>query len=521
MPQQIGPQEGFQTEVMQCAADVAIIGGSAGGGKTAVMLMDAVRWHFVPDYGAVIFRRTYGQITQDDGLWDQSQLFFPPLGGAPNETSLRWNFPEGSRVSFLHLQHEKDLIIYQGAAWAFLGIDELTHFNRKEFFYLLSRNRSTCGVTPVVRASCNPDPESWVAEFIEWYIDQETGFPIPERAGVIRYFTKDGDTIVWGDSKQEIIEKCPHLFSDENLVKNNIKPEDLVRSFTFIPGSVYENKKLLEKDPTYLGNLMAQDESEKNRLLHGNWKAGASNQDLFLKHLIDNSFTSIIPEPNNKLYLTCDHARFGRDLCVIVTWRGWRTLRIDILPMSDTNDVVKVILRCRTIWRPLPASQMIVDQDGIGVKDYFQCHLFQSGATATPPPPSKTPGAVQNPTPEYQNKRAQVYYKFSEMMEQNLVHIDLNEIYLWTKGPNNGQLLEPIRVSEIKIKGKTHQIKQLITDDLRSVRRFKKDNEGKKRITPKEQQKNVLGGRSPDFGDALAMRAEFEYLSLPRYIVKK
>lgn len=61
-----------------------------------------------------------------------------------------------------------------------------------------------CGVRPYVRATCNPDADSWVAEFISWWIDPETGFAIPERAGVLRWFIRIGDTIIWGDSPEEL-----------------------------------------------------------------------------------------------------------------------------------------------------------------------------------------------------------------------------------------------------------------------------------------------------------------------------
>ena len=51
---------------------------------------------------------------------------------------------------------------------------------------MLSRNRSMCGVRPYVRASCNPDADSWVASFLSWWIDQDTGYAIPERSGKIQ-----------------------------------------------------------------------------------------------------------------------------------------------------------------------------------------------------------------------------------------------------------------------------------------------------------------------------------------------
>ena len=82
-----------------------------------------------------------------------------------------------------------------------IGFDELTHFSRSQFLYMLSRNRSTCGVRPYMRATTNPDADSWVADFIAWWIDQDTGLAIPERSGVVRYFTTISDEVIWGDSR--------------------------------------------------------------------------------------------------------------------------------------------------------------------------------------------------------------------------------------------------------------------------------------------------------------------------------
>jgi predicted phage terminase large subunit-like protein len=129
-----------------------------------------------------------------------------------------------------------------------------------QVFYMLSRNRSTCGVRPYVRATCNPDADSWVAQFIAWYIDQDTGLPIPERSGIIRWFTRRADEIIWGDNKEELLALYPDLTEHD------------VKSFTFIAANIYDNKILLEKDPGYLANLKAQSLVERERLLNGNWK---------------------------------------------------------------------------------------------------------------------------------------------------------------------------------------------------------------------------------------------------------
>jgi hypothetical protein len=52
---------------------------------------------------------------------------------------------------------------------------------------MVSRNRSTFGVRPYIRAS-NPDADSRVGDFLAWWIDPESGLAIPERAGVLRYY---------------------------------------------------------------------------------------------------------------------------------------------------------------------------------------------------------------------------------------------------------------------------------------------------------------------------------------------
>jgi predicted phage terminase large subunit-like protein len=111
-----------------------------------------------------------------------------------------------------------------------------------------------------MRGSCNPDPDSWVAEFISWWIDQETGFPIDERAGVLRWFVRVGGEIKWAATREDacLLDADP----------KRARP----KSVTFIPATIYDNPLLLTADPDYLGNLLAQDVVTQGRLLAGNWK---------------------------------------------------------------------------------------------------------------------------------------------------------------------------------------------------------------------------------------------------------
>ncbi len=263
----IGPQPGPQTAAMECPADILIFGGQAFGGKTYSLLIECLRHYHNPQFGAVIFRKTYPEISNEGALWDTSELVFGPVGAKPIESAYTWVFPAGGTVSFRHLQREADKLAWQGAAVALIGFDELTHFSRGQFFYLISRNRlnSPCGIKPYIRATCNPDPDSWVAKFISWWIDQDTGYPIPERSGKIRYFVRDGDEIIWADTPEQL----PSV--------RGVQP----KSVSFIGANIHDNKIGMANDPSYISNLEALSLLERERLLKGNWKIRAVSGIIF------------------------------------------------------------------------------------------------------------------------------------------------------------------------------------------------------------------------------------------------
>lgn len=261
-----------QEVFLSSPADIAVYGGAAGSGKSFALLMETTRHINNPGFGAVIFRRTYPQIEREGGLWDESYELYPHVGGKSNFSDLQWRFPSGAKVSFAHLQHPANVEDWKGAQIPLLCFDQLEEHPERAFFYLLSRNRSTCGVRPYVRATVNPDPDSWVARFIEWWLDQATGFPIEARSGVVRWFARDGDKWLWADTKDELLEQNPLL-----------EPEQ-PKSVTFVAASLEDNPILMQKDPGYRANLLAQDYVDQQRLLYGNWKVRASAGKVFARH---------------------------------------------------------------------------------------------------------------------------------------------------------------------------------------------------------------------------------------------
>ena len=256
----IGPQPGPQEQFLSSAADIVIYGGAAGGGKSYALLLEGLRHINNPNFGAVIFRKNANQIMSEGGLWDTASDIYPHANAKPSRNPRpTWTFPSGAKVSFAHLEYEKDKLAWQGSQITYIGFDELTHFSQSQFFYMLSRNRSTCGVRPYVRATTNPDVDSWVAGFIEWWIDTDTGYPISERSGVIRWMVRLNNKIYWANTPEELVDKTECEITD-------------CKSVTFIASKLSDNKILMSKDPGYISNLKALPEVEKERLLNGNWK---------------------------------------------------------------------------------------------------------------------------------------------------------------------------------------------------------------------------------------------------------
>lgn len=285
------PQPGPQERFLSSAADICIYGGAAGGGKTYALLLEPLRHIYNEHFRALIFRRESNQITAEGGLWDTSKEIYPLLNAEPKMSPRpSWTFPSGARIAFGHLNHEDDKLGWQGSQITLLCFDELTHFTESQFFYMLSRNRSArSGIKPYVRATTNPEADSWVAEFISWWIDQDTGYPIPERSGVIRYMARYNDIVYWFDS----LEEFNSFKKDLGKEAQTLEP----KTVTFIASKLSDNKILMDNDPSYIANLLAMDNVNKERLLNGNWKIVPSAGEVFPRekaNIIDTLPTNIL-----------------------------------------------------------------------------------------------------------------------------------------------------------------------------------------------------------------------------------
>ena len=456
------------------------------------LILELARLIEVENGTGVVFRRTSPELRAGGGLWDIASQMYSPIATI-NNTKLELVFPSNCKIKFSHLQKESDVYSHQGSQYAFIGFDEVQHFSWNQFRYLLSRNRTMSNIRPYIRCTCNPEAGIWLRDFIDWWIGVD-GFPINERDGVLRYMYMKGDKvkdIVWGSTKEEVIEKLDGVI-EEIADKFKVNPKDLIKSVTFIAGSLEDNQKLLKNDPSYIANLLAQDDAEQAKLLYGNCNEFSDDSQRLFSNT-DNIFQdSSSIDPNGLWSISVDPARQGKDLAVVMLWKGFEVISMSIFTKCTTEDIYNAVENYRSAFN-VSRSKVIVDSDGVGggVVDRGRYLGLNNGGRALD---------SINETTNFSNLKSQLYYLAARVINNHTdtgFRINTNEIYV-----------DGVKTKKIN--------NELISDRiLEELMSFTRDYTlGKKRINSKDDIKKKIN-RSPDFADSIAYNF---YLYLNRRI---
>ncbi len=479
------PQRGGQEMAASSSADIIIYGGKRGGGKTFIEVLEAVKDLKNKNFTAYILRKK-----KDDfkTIEETANFILSPFGYYNKTISdMSWNFNSGSTLSFrgYNFPYEEFKDMFQGREIAYIGIDEATQIPFKHFKYLLTCNRNSKGIRNRILMTCNPDPESWMAELISWWID-DAGIPIPERSGRTRYCFMGDDTpnnIVWGDTKDEVYQMCKNDIDQywrEEYAEFTTPQDMFVKSVSFIIGELFENRVLLKSDPSYMANLLQQDEEQRARDLDGNWKYKVSGTDLVTLEDIE-KFLENVPQDNGETYVTCDPALDGGDNAVFWKWKGWHLDDLRVVRMNSKN-FVEYTESLLKLWN-CTHDRFSYDLQGVGqlLKGYFPMAIpFNNQETPT--------DGTRN---VYRDRKSEFAYKLVNKIKLKQISI-------------NPDLLE-LKFDTRKKKGMN--LREIFMKEKKAIRRV--DGE-KSWALPKKKDIIKIIGWSPDFIESLYTRFVFE-----------
>lgn len=478
-------QRGGQEDMLSIDADIKICGGSRGGSKSFSSLMEVLKNIKNPDFHATILRNEKDDL---QSLVTDSYKLFSQFGTYnKSQNDMTWNFDNGGWLKFSYYAgaYQDFKTRFQGRQYAYVCIDEGTQCPYKKFKYLLTNNRNAAHIRNRFWITCNPDPESWVRKFIDWWVTDE-GYIDPEKNRVIRYCFMDGDTpdsIYWGDTREEVYEQCKgiidSLWKDSYEELGYTKLEMFIKSATFVRADVSENIKLISTDASYLANLAQQDEEQRMRDLEGNWNWKAAGDDMVKMEDLEEIFDNSEQTGDGKRRASADVAFTGGDNFVMWLWEGWHCKDLVVLRL-DPKTLVSVVEAKLREWG-VEECNFTYDMQGIGqyFKGFFKDAVpFNNQAAPIPQNHQEEEGIKYL----YKDLKSQCAWLFYKMIKEKQISID--SALLERKYSGNGFDKVPLR--------------QILQKERKMLRRDENSDDRGFKLLPKKIAKKYVG-HSPDF----------------------
>jgi len=242
----------------------------------------------------------------------------------------------------------------------------------------------------------------------------------------------------------------------------------------------------------YLQSLYEMNETDKQRLLYGNWEYADDETQMIKQPEIDRLLLGADMPDSGERFMTADIALEGNDLLVIGIWQGWHLIYASMLSKTDGGRVLYELKFLSEMY-DVPISHIAYDADGVG--GYL--HGFLKGAVP-----------FQNGASPIVTEKMKE--EIAEMKEQNIPYkkhypnLKTQCSYILAQKINSGEMT--MDASALDTKGL-----ELFAQDLSFIRGDKIDNDDMSFILPKKDIKKALG-RSPDISDMAMMRGIFELI---------
>lgn len=492
----IVPQAGGQENMLATNVDILICGGSRGGSKSFSLLMEALKDINNPDFHAAVFRNN--KKAMEKLIRDSRKLYSQFGTYNKSQSDMTWNFTAGGTLGFYYHDDSDDDFKerFQGQEYAFIAIDEITHISYKKFKYLTTCNRNAYGIRNRFWGTCNPDPRSWVRQFIDWWVDKD-GYIDPERDGKVRYCFMKGERInqiVWGDSRHEVYLKCKddidELWKPEFDALGLDKEHTMVMSVAFVRADLAQNPMLLLSDPSYLSRLAQQDKGQVLRDLKANWNAAEAGDDMVSYDELESVFRNPYQYDDGIRRCTADIALEGGDNLVMYLWIGWHIADFCCVNVNSKT-AVSVIGRKLKEWG-VAEENFCYDYQGLGqlIKGFFPEAIPFNNQAA---PIADDDDDYEGVKYLYKDLKSQCAYIIYRKLKE--LNISIEEGLLEQKVSGNGY--EDVLLRDV------------LQKERQSLRRDPDTKDKGFCLMPKKKSKLIVG-HSPDWWESLYFRAYFE-----------
>ncbi|MEG0560156.1 MAG: terminase family protein [Muribaculaceae bacterium] len=379
------PQHGLQEFFCTIGADVLFAGGEPGGGKSFGEMIAAMAGIDKYGYNALIIKKELVSAKQGGGsIVDYAKEIYIPFSECefsssdnPTFSWRKWN----SSIQFTHANFEgetdKSIRDQQEKAKnkqaSFIAFDELTDFPYSTWSYYFSRNRDNSGMKPRMICTFNCNGWHFTRRMIDWYIDDE-GLIIPERCGILRYFILNGETendIIWGDTKQEVIDRA-EIKLTKAMRDFGLTEADMVKSFTFIPCNMMDNKILIHNTKGgHVSNVFNTGSSEQKKLFYGYWNETQKGDSMLTNTDIKSQFTNAFDE-DKTMYMTADIGD-GGDPSIAIIWRGLTKIAREI---NYTDDAPTKVQWLEDLMRQYNINPQNMAYDGSTIGNYIKGYIL-------------------------------------------------------------------------------------------------------------------------------------------------
>lgn len=350
--------------------------------NTWAILTEAMRGLGRKGYSAILLKKELVEAKAGGGMLADAKQIYTEIDGCmyTSSDSPTFDFPQWkSTIQLTHLNlqgsgQERDAQEKaKNKQASYIAIDELTNFTFKVWKYWFSRNRDGSGMRPKMICTLNANGWHWSRRMLDWYIGDDN-FVIPERVGVKRYFSVEGETVedvVWGDSVDDVVEKAGIEITKEMIAKG-IKKETLVKSFTFIPGNLMDNAILTHSTGGgNVANLYNLGKSERMKLMYGYWGEMEEGEGMVTRSQIKQLFSN--PHDGDDTRRLSIDIGDGGDASRAWVWKGNQVINIETTYTSDAPEKIKWIKMLKDKYN-VEIGNIAVDATGGGnyIDDYLR-----------------------------------------------------------------------------------------------------------------------------------------------------